>query len=237
MLQEKELWKPNIVEAVCTSASVNAPLMRLPINSDPRAMTAEECGADIRDTATSIVMATVFARKWEMTFCMSYAAHVSRCWIEGAGSLTLLAVAGGPACQLEIKLIEAMTLVLGGVPGKVAVEVGNGLSTQYTWQISRGAGKQKMMVDLRIYNLAEKVASGIEKVIHPYERHAKAPTLKRVAIVSCPLEDQRGKNANDLVNKSIGEMMGTMVKRCKDHGFAPEYSDDAAAWSAFFKKA
>lgn len=224
------------VESICESVrDMFMPLSKMKIKTTGRTLNAVETGQQIHATSTSMVMATVMAKNWKSTYGHNFAALVAKCWREGVGALVLLAVAGGPACQEELAIVRAIMPVLGGIPGMVKEREGS-IGFKWTWQIKRpGTGLKNIYISLRVYHKAESVALGLEKTVHPYNYMGTPGNYRRVAVLSCPLEDAEGRNANVIVNKQIASKMDAMIARCRRKGFAPKWDDGHEEWRAFFR--
>lgn len=222
------------IARICESVkTLFCPLSRLTVNKSGKELNAYETGREIVATSTSLVMATVMAKDWKSTYGHNTACLIAKAYADGVGAVVLLAVAGGPACQEELAVVRAVIEVMGGAPGMVGENEGS-IGKKWTWQIKR-KGFKNIYISLRVYHKAESVALGLEKTVHPYNDMGKPGNKRRLAVLSCPLEDAEGRNANIIVNEKIAIKLAAMVARCKSKGFAPKWDDGHDEWRAFFK--
>ena len=170
------------------------------------------------------VLATVNAGAWRLNWIAGLLA-VLLCGVKRCGVLNLLAIKGGPACDCEIKFIEALMEELGAEVDKFREVSDDGKDIEWRWFLKRkGAGT--CMVNLYQYQKVEYATVGLLKGdFLPEKAKTHAPDLNRVAVVSAPVVDKEGKPIAQRLNENVSHALEGAKALADKKGFMPE-SDD-----------
>eukprot|EP00928_Gymnodinium_smaydae_P053963 TRINITY_DN37820_c0_g1_i1.p1 TRINITY_DN37820_c0_g1~~TRINITY_DN37820_c0_g1_i1.p1 ORF type:complete len:220 (-),score=38.40 TRINITY_DN37820_c0_g1_i1:164-823(-) len=188
-----------------------------PIDTTTSFADVRSATANIRDNFQSAVLATIMAPGWQQTYLCSIGCMLARFIQQGAKDVFLVAVKGGPVCDDEIRMIGALIKEMGGrvtegfsptveAEGYLNVILGVRL---FPYEIPR-EGMDPVTINLHVYDAAENVSNemALKTDLKPFEdRPLRAPYLKRVAIVSCPLHDLQQGDVHEKLNRAILDIL------------------------------
>ena len=165
------------------------------------------------------VLATVHVPGWRALW-MLMVLHLILVSYPTCAELYLNALNGGPACKCEIGFIRT---VMRGLGFKCTIDgyfERNGRFTAFQWSKKRPGGAEPFYVSLYVHHDPDDI--DVERIcinLHPYSDNATAPNLKRLAVVSAPVTDDRGERADERLNAALGKALKMMQERVKEKGF------------------
>ena len=92
--------------------------------------------------------------------------------------------------------------------------------TVFRWRKERPGGAEPFYVRLTVHHDPDDI--NVEEIcsdLHPESSDATAPNLRRLAVVSAPVTDDRGERADERLNAALGKALKMMQKRVKERGF------------------
>ena len=165
------------------------------------------------------VLATVRVQGWRAPWMLMvlYLILVS---YPTCAELYLNALNGGPACKCEIGFIRTVMRGLGFEGECDGIFMTKEKLTYFRWSKKRPGCSQPFTVFLTVHHDPDDIdVEDICSDLHPSSHHATAPNLKRLAVVSAPVTDDRGERADERLNAALGEALKMMQQRVKEKGF------------------
>lgn len=161
-------------------AASKACLMSVEVEPAGAMLSAAQVVRAQKNNLTTTVLATVMCPGWSLTWASAVLNTVvmpaSSC-----GTLTLIAIKGGPACDEEVAFIQVLMMELGFT--LIRNGDNRGTSLLWEWKLQRkSAGAYKVKLR-QFYSLDG--TSALPESFAPKQRNSVAPNLKRLAIVSC----------------------------------------------------
>jgi len=193
-----------------------------------RALSAVEATWSMRENLRTYVLATLMAPAWHGSWAsgipMLVASHSRFC-----SHLTMAAVKGGRACDKEIDFIVALMPKMGFevkvMARKNESKISGLVSIRWEWKRQR-PGADDYIVELFQYQKVEK-ASMLAQAMAPEPKHCQAPNLKRIAVVSAPVDDKFGQPINERLNVLLLKMLDGAANRAAKNRFLPVTTADA----------
>tara|TARA_B110001452_G_scaffold148458_1_gene123598 strand:+ start:225 stop:1349 length:1125 start_codon:yes stop_codon:yes gene_type:complete len=172
------------------------------------------------------VLATVHVPGWRALW-MLMVLHLILVSYPTCAELYLNALNGGPACKCEISFIRTVMRGLGfkrNIDGLFNQEK---KCTYFTWSKERpgfyerrATEAEPFCVHLTVHHDPDDIdVEGICTNLNPESVHATAPNLRRIAVVSAPVTDDRGERADERLNAALGKALKMMQERVKEKGF------------------
>ena len=186
-----------------------------------------EAVRDMQANALTTVLATVKVSGWKATWASNVVALVLTNFAT-THKLLLHALKGGASCEGEIQFVCALMKALGfheGYPDAPHKKERSDC-TWYLWTMPRrtpmfAAGRaEPYQISLYVWNTPESLDRARLRInLHPYERDATSPNLRRMAIISSPVTDLRGERADEKLNKALEEVLMTVLHEDAPRGF------------------
>jgi hypothetical protein len=151
---------------------------------------AKDCMQRMEETASTTVLATVYVAAWRITWAQSLVNLVVRAYPR-CSMLSLFALKGGPATDMEIEFIKTF-LDEAGFKNTVN-ESEDGEVKLWVWTINRDPKDKynNFCVQLRQYRTVDDFsARQFADYIIPIQDNSMAPNLCQVAVVSSPVSPE-----------------------------------------------
>ena len=229
---DKQLWCGNQdLSSLDMAFSRLLPLSELPLKQhegdDPEAI---DVARGIKDNLETIILATVHCPGWRKSWIQSFVMTVITQYMQ-CSYVMLQSVKGGAATDCEINFIEEVMPLMGFTVaynhGKPAFRTsasnwtGKAPFTEWRWEIQR-PGAKPFMVNLYQYQDADNLpVEFVEIFAWAFQDQSKAPNLRRVAVVSCPLKGLPPANqlTHDILNKKLAEGLDRGLERATTKGW------------------
>ena len=152
--------------------------------------TAVQCAKEQKASLETLVLATVYCPAWRIAWIQSFLMLIIKNYAN-TRLLILQAVKGGSNTDCEIRFVEEAMRLLGFTPGDFRTSRKHNMHVKiWMWQMKRPATKEKYTILMYQYDAVKQLKpKSFAYDCRVEESKSIAPDLKRVAIISMPLQD------------------------------------------------